>query len=58
MSTLFDSTTLSAMRDTRRAFDPEERANPGKVIPVHACREWSSRVTALPPVPGIAEVAG
>jgi glycolate oxidase len=21
-------------------FDPAERANPGKVVPVHACREW------------------
>jgi len=29
------------MRALRRVFDPEERVNPGKVIPVHACREWS-----------------
>jgi FAD/FMN-containing dehydrogenase len=32
-----------ARRDVRRApefFDPEGRANPGKVIPVHSCREW------------------
>jgi glycolate oxidase len=21
-------------------FDPFERANPGKVVPLHACREW------------------
>ena len=41
MPRLFDATTLAAMRDARRVFDPDERANPGKVIPVHACREWS-----------------
>jgi glycolate oxidase subunit GlcD len=40
MVDLFDPTTLGAMRDVRRAFDPEERANPGKVVPVRACREW------------------
>jgi glycolate oxidase subunit GlcD len=42
MPRLFDPTTLAAMREARRAFDPEERANPGKVIPVHACREWTA----------------
>jgi FAD/FMN-containing dehydrogenase len=40
MPELFDATTLGAMRDVRRAFDPEERANPGKVVPVRGCREW------------------
>ena len=40
MPDVFDSETLGAMRAIRRVFDPEERANPGKVIPVHACREW------------------
>jgi hypothetical protein len=40
MPDLFDATTLGAMRDVRRAFDPEERANPGKVVPVRGCREW------------------
>jgi FAD/FMN-containing dehydrogenase len=40
MPSLFDATTLAAMRAARRVFDPDERANPGKVIPVHACREW------------------
>jgi glycolate oxidase len=28
------------MRAVRRVFDPDERANPGKVIPLRACREW------------------
>jgi glycolate oxidase len=40
MGDLFDATTLGAMRDLRRVFDPAERANPGKVIPVRSCREW------------------
>jgi FAD/FMN-containing dehydrogenase len=40
MSLIFDSESLGAMRDVRRAFDPTELANPGKVVPVHACREW------------------
>ena len=40
MPLLFDETTLGAMCDVRRVFDPEGRANPGKVIPVHSCREW------------------
>ena len=40
MPLLFDSDTLGAMRAVRRAFDPQERANPGKVVPVHQCSEW------------------
>lgn len=42
MPLMFDGDTLAAMRATRRAFDPEELSNPGKVVPVHACREWSA----------------
>jgi glycolate oxidase subunit GlcD len=41
MPLIFDGDTLAAMRAVRRVFDPEERANRGKVVPVHACREWS-----------------
>jgi len=40
MPWIFDAETLGAMRAVRRAFDPAERANPGKVVPLHACREW------------------
>jgi glycolate oxidase subunit GlcD len=40
MPWIFDPETLAAMRAVRRAFDPAERANPGKVVPLHACREW------------------
>ena len=41
MPWIFDAETLGAMRAVRRAFDPSELANPGKVVPVHACREWT-----------------
>ncbi len=40
MPWIFNAETLGAMRAVRRVFDPAERANPGKVVPVHACREW------------------
>jgi FAD/FMN-containing dehydrogenase len=40
MSLVFDGDALAAMRAVRRVFDPQERINPGKVVPVHACREW------------------
>jgi len=40
MPWIFDAETLGAMRAVRRVFDPAERANPGKVVPIHACREW------------------
>jgi glycolate oxidase subunit GlcD len=42
MPWIFDAETLGAMRAVRQAFDPAELANPGKVVPVHACREWTS----------------
>ncbi len=40
MEHLFTPDTLDAMCRLRAAFDPERRANPGKVVPVHSCREW------------------
>jgi glycolate dehydrogenase FAD-linked subunit len=40
MAWIFDPETLGAMRAVRLAFDPAERSNPGKVVPLHACREW------------------
>lgn len=40
MERLFDAPTLDAMCRVRSAFDPDRRANPGKVVPVHSCREW------------------
>lgn len=46
MSLIFDADTLGIMRGVRRAFDPTERSNPGKVVPVHRCREWWSSPSA------------
>ncbi len=46
MTSLFDEPTLAAMCDVRRVFDPDRRANPGKVVPVHSCREWSGTASA------------
>jgi glycolate oxidase subunit GlcD len=40
MPLIFDPESLGAMQAVRRVFDPQERVNPGKVVPVHACREW------------------
>ena len=40
MTSLFDNGSLAMMCAVREAFDPDRRANPGKVVPVHACREW------------------
>lgn len=40
MAKAFDGPSLDQMCRVRLAFDPEARANPGKVYPVHSCREW------------------
>jgi glycolate oxidase subunit GlcD len=40
MEALFTPETLDAMCTLRDAFDPERRANPGKAVPVRACKEW------------------
>jgi len=41
MPLIFSPDTLAAMHAVRRVWDPEERVNPGKVVPLHACREWA-----------------
>jgi len=41
MPLVFDGDSLGAMHAVRLVFDPDERVNPGKVIPIHSCREWS-----------------
>jgi len=40
MPLAFSAASLEQMCDVRRRFDPGRRANPGKVFPVHSCREW------------------
>jgi len=46
MPMIFDAESLGAMHAVRKVFDPDERVNPGKVVPLHACREWSSKAVA------------
>ncbi len=48
MEQLFTPDTLDAMCSLRAVFDPDRRANPGKVVPVRACREWHGAVAARP----------
>ena len=40
MDAIFSPDSLDAMCSLRSVFDPDRRANPGKVVPVHSCREW------------------
>jgi glycolate oxidase subunit GlcD len=40
MPLVFSDDTLAAMCALREVFDPERRSNPGKVVPIQACREW------------------
>jgi glycolate oxidase subunit GlcD len=42
MESIFPAASLNAMCELRSVFDPERRSNPGKVVPVHSCREWQA----------------
>jgi glycolate dehydrogenase FAD-linked subunit len=42
MPLIFSAASLDAMCRLRSVFDPERRANPDKVVPVHTCREWTA----------------
>ena len=46
MPSLFDDDSLAMMCAVRQTFDPERRANPGKVVPVTSCREWHGQQQA------------
>ena len=46
MELIFSPDSLSTMCSLREVFDPERRSNPGKVVPVHACREWHAAPSA------------
>lgn len=48
MPLIFPADTLAAMCRLREVFDPERRANPGKVVPVRSCREWSGLTATRP----------
>lgn len=51
MEQLFTADTLDAMCSLRAVFDPDRRANPGKAVPVRACREWHGAAAARPMAP-------
>jgi len=40
MPLVFGPDELGLMASVRRVFDPDARANPGKVVPTAECREW------------------
>jgi glycolate oxidase subunit GlcD len=46
MESIFSDASLNAMCELRRVFDPEHRANPGKVVPIHSCKEWNAVASA------------
>jgi glycolate oxidase subunit GlcD len=46
MESIFSETSLNAMCELRGVFDPDRRANPGKVVPIHSCREWNAVASA------------
>ena len=45
MPLVFSGDSLATMCGLRDVFDPERRANPGKVVPMHSCREWGPRAS-------------
>jgi glycolate oxidase subunit GlcD len=44
---IFSPDSLDAMCRLRSAFDPERRANPGKVVPIHSCQEWKATPASM-----------
>src|SRR6266513_2546104 len=46
MEAIFSETSLNAMCELRGVFDPERRSSPGKVVPIHACKEWNAVASA------------
>jgi glycolate oxidase subunit GlcD len=42
MDLVFSGDSLATMCRLRDVFDPDRRANPGKVVPTPSCREWKS----------------
>ncbi|MGZ3484219.1 MAG: FAD-linked oxidase C-terminal domain-containing protein [Gemmatimonadaceae bacterium] len=42
MQSIFSEDSLNAMCELRSVFDPDRRSNPGKVVPIHCCKEWNA----------------
>ncbi|HXG69030.1 MAG TPA: FAD-linked oxidase C-terminal domain-containing protein [Gemmatimonadaceae bacterium] len=51
MESIFTANSLNAMCELRGVFDPDRRSNPGKVVPIHSCREWHAAASARTPQP-------
>jgi glycolate oxidase subunit GlcD len=49
MESIFSAPSLNAMCELRGVFDPDHRSNPGKVVPVHSCKEWNAIPGSLRP---------
>jgi glycolate oxidase subunit GlcD len=49
MDMIFSPDSLAAMCSLRDVFDPDRRSNPGKVVPMHSCREWHGARAARSP---------
>jgi glycolate oxidase len=45
MPLVFGESEMQVMCDVRRAWDPVGLCNPGKVLPVRVCREWTGPAT-------------
>jgi glycolate oxidase subunit GlcD len=56
MESIFSESSLNAMCELRGVFDPDRRANPGKVVPLHSCKEWNAAASARA-VPAVREPA-
>ena len=46
MDLVFGADELALFCELRRVFDPDGLANPLKILPAHACREWAGPATA------------
>jgi FAD/FMN-containing dehydrogenase len=46
MDLIFSPDSLATMCRLREVFDPDRRSNPGKVIPIHSCKEWHAAPAA------------
>ncbi len=64
MEAIFSESSLNAMCELRGVFDPDRRSNPGKVVPLHACKEWNAvartrlRMSTTPPAHADQDLAG
>ena len=64
MEAIFSESSLNAMCELRGVFDPDRRSNPGKVVPLHACKEWNAvarsrlRMSTTPPAHADEDLAG